>query len=46
MNWFYDHPRAVVKDKQNTIISHYKSESKSAKNYLLKLVKKLDKLNA
>ena len=44
MNWFYDHPRAVVKDKQNTIISHYKSESKSAKNYLVKLVRKLDNL--
>ena len=46
MNWFYDHPRVVVKDKQNTIISHYKSESKAAKNYLLRLARKLDQLNA
>ncbi len=45
MGWFYDYPRIVVKEKQNTIISHYKSASKSAKNYLLKLVKKLDQLN-
>ena len=44
MNWFYDYPRSVVKDKQNTMISHYKSAAKSAKNSILKLVKKLDKL--
>ena len=44
MGWFYDHPRNVVKEKQNNVISHYKSKVKVAEKYVKQINRKLDKI--
>ncbi len=44
LDWFYDHPRVVVKNKQNDTISHYKGVTKKTEKYINTISRKLTRI--